>query len=585
MKKRIITPAFWLLSLLGLCGSTPTMFKSHIVKQEAAYARFSKQEKMQLIPAINLSQQSKAAITFPYKENFETGSAWTITDANSKMSIGALTGITALSGSSYLISMYDAANSRNAWAISPAVALVANTTYYVYVNYYSPGYSGVKDEFKITVGSGATSASQTTVLLDKSGTNAVATSAWTYVEMSFTPSQSGDYYFGINHCTVAKDVNAVAFEDFVVSETKVIPAPVATVSSFGGLFSMTSDSVYVSPAEKLLYFANTSNVQEYSWLFDENNPDTIQYKGNAAVGVAYANPGRHIASLDVLGLNGTTLSPMDTCYISRPEDKTDFVWNVGLSDKLSIYTTGTSNNFALGLNSSYKKISELYSLPSGQKTTLSGLVIYLYYYQLSTTNRAKNFTITVQAVDPATGYPGTVLATYTPTFSSIFGTATISGTMTSKTYTLSTPLSLTGSFYVTYDYTNAGTPSATNRIGVISTSERSFGYGTSYIYYQNAWQYYGDLSAGYGVKLTYVKPTVTSVESSSSLNGWGAYVQGSSLHVQNAVAGSELCLFDSMGRLIQRVRLTKNNEIMALQLTSGVYYAVMNKRTIKLIVK
>lgn len=583
MKRKLITTAVWVWASITIIAGTPSGFKSYVLKNETSYGKFFRSELLTQALTSTNPVKAKAANTLPYTENFETGSAWVITDANSKMSISALSGLTAISGTSYLTSMYDAANSRNAWAISPAVTLTAGVTYYVYVNYYAPGYSGIKDEFKITVGTGQTSASQTTVLLDKSGTNAVATTAWTYVEMNFTPTTTGDYYFGINHCTVAKDVNAVAFEDFVVSTTKVIPAPTATIGSLGGLFSLTSDSVYASPNEELYYFAKTTNTQEYSWLLDGNQSDTTQYKGNQTVGVVYSNPGRHIAGLDVLGLNGTTLSPQDTCYLARPEGKTDYVWNIGLTDKLSIYTTGTSNNYALGLNSTYKKISELYSLPATQKTTLNALVLYVYYYQLSTTNRAKTFTITVQAVDPTTGLPGTVLATYSPTFSTVFGTTTINGALTFKTYTLSTPLNITGSFYVSYDYTNAGAPSSTNRIGIASSSSRVFDYGTAYVYYQNTWQYYGALAGGYGVGLTYVKPTVTDNKELNTSTQTVATMKAGILHISNAIPGKNMDIYDNLGKLVYTTRITKTEEVIYTQLPVGIYVLKTDNTTLKII--
>lgn len=438
----------------------------------------------------------------------------------------------------------------------------------------------------MTAGNTQSSDSQTTILIDKSGTNATSITKWTNMEATFTPETTGDYYFGIHHCTQAFDVNAVAFEDFIVSENQIIPAPVAKAYSVGGLYSATSsDQIsYLSENEESYYFADVNNVSEFSWLFDGHATNKTQLKGDTIVKVVYDSPGQHVASLDILGLDGTTLAPVDTIKIQRPQGLSDFVWNVNSSDEMAIYTTGSNYNYAFGLNTSYKKIAELFYLPSNVKTSLKALVFYVYYYKLTSANRSKAFNITIQSVDPTTGAPGTVLGTYAPTFSTVFGSSTISATGTFKQYTLDTPLDITGSYYVVTDFTNAGTPSSSNNLGMISTQERSYDYGTCYIQYNGEWVYNGPSSSATIASVTYATGETTGIGSQLSSTA-KVSLDGKTMKVNNAAVGSTVTLYDLSGKIIYSNVITVPNSERPIALSKGIYFVKVGNKTEKLLVK
>lgn len=532
-------------------------------------------------------------ISFPYVESFDktniTTDGWLISDASTsasfKMDIGSLAGLKAISGNSYLISGYDTSISRNAWAFSPSVSLTANKTYYIYIYARAAGYADVKDEFKITVGTNQTSASQTTILIDRTGANAVIYSGWVKLEGVFRPSVTKSYVFGINHCTVAKDVNAVAFEDFTISENRFIPAPVAKIYSSGGLNSLQHDSVYVSKNEELSYYAKATNVAMSSWVFDGSANNITQLQGDSIVTVNYDAEGQHIAKLNVLGLDGSSISQADTVnYLIRPQGITDIVWNINPTDGYTVNTTGTANNYAYGLNGTYNKIAEQYYLPSNVSVKLNALYFCVYYYQLLNTNRSKAFTITIQSKDSETGLPGAVLATYTPTFATLFGTTTINGSSIYKSYALTTALAITGSFYVVLDFTNAGLPGATNNIGLISTTERPYEYGTSYVYYQNQWTSIGYASGGIAAYLTYVIPISTTIKTTTTPQ-LVVYIADNKLHIEQATVGSKLSVFDLSGKNIYSTVLKADNTALSLSLKRGVYLIKVDDKVSKIIVK
>ena len=140
-----------------------------------------------------------AAASVVYSSDFENEQEWTIVDnsttASFPMQIGGLQGIDPVSGDLYLISGYDSRAARNAWAFSEGVELTAGQTYSVGVYAYASGYQNTLDEWRVTVGTAANEASQTTTVIDRSGDNAVSYTEWTLCTAEFTPSASGTYYF------------------------------------------------------------------------------------------------------------------------------------------------------------------------------------------------------------------------------------------------------------------------------------------------------------------------------------------------------------------------------------------------------
>ncbi len=535
-------------------------------------------------------------ITFPYVENFDvtdiTTEGWLITDASTtvsvKMSNGSLSGLPALSGSTYLISGYDTPASRNAWAFSPSMSLTAGVTYHIYVWAYAPGYNSINDEFKVTVGTAQTSASQTTILIDKTGTNSAAISEWTRLEGTYTPSASGNYNFAISHCTAAMDVDAVAFENFAVSNNTYIEPPIVQTYVSGGLCSasaVANDSIYLCGKQAINYVPNFLNTTSFSWNFDTDA--TASSTTDTIPSVQYATSGLHTATLNTTGPGGNTVKEA-SYYFIKPvaATTTDVVYNIKSYDAVTNYTVATYNYLA-GPNSYYKKIAEKFELPANATVSLSQIYMYVGAYTLSTANRAKAFTIQILKADGTDGLPGTVVSSVTPIFSSIFGTTAITTTTgpLMKSYTYSTPVTITGSFYISLDFTNAGTPSATNFVGLYTTSSRPYADCTMYAYYKSAWtpayDLFGELSAFVAPKITF--QTVTSVENPSA-NNLNAYFADNKLHILNATAGDNLTVFDLAGKVMINQLLKSDNDEISVLLNKGVYLVKSGEKTTKIMV-
>lgn len=535
---------------------------------------------------------AKAASTVPYFYSFETATiandGWLITDASSKML--TTTDPAAPYGNYELFSNYNSAASRNAWAFSPAITLTTGVEYHVSIYVKAPGYSGVKDEFKITVGTDQTLGTQTTVIIDKSGANSALFADWTVVRGTFIPTTDGDYYFGINHSTVELDVEAVEFDGFAVNAGAefVYPPNAHIFNANGGLWSATQDTVYVSSDETLNYQSITKASTSRLWSFTNATPSSSE---DSLVNVEYYTAGSNTAQFEATGLGGTTTSE-STINVIRPANGiTDLIWNMTPQDIFTVYTLST-NNYVVGMNTYYKRVGEKYTIPSNVTVNLNSVSLYVGAYNITnTTNRGKNVVINIYPVG-TDGLPitSTVLGTYTTTFATLFGTTAITNA-TLKTYTLATPLSITGSFFIEVNFAaNTATTSTSNKLGLYSSAERNILYNTAYAYYSSAWQPLSSILTDFNVSslimpnLSFTTPIATSVTNPTK-EDFNVFVNNGILNVENATAGTAVSVYDVAGKLAYSNVITNVNSALPLDLKAGVYVVKVADTVSKVVIK
>jgi hypothetical protein len=132
--------------------------------------------------------------------NAGSGNAWTLSTSTFRNGPGSL------------YYSWNSTNAANAWAISPVRNLVAGVTYTI--SYWYVTYGGsYTEKLKLTVGSANTVAAQTTVLLDQPS---ITNSTYTNASVTFTPTTSGAYYFGLN-CYSAANQFYLSVDDFTIT--------------------------------------------------------------------------------------------------------------------------------------------------------------------------------------------------------------------------------------------------------------------------------------------------------------------------------------------------------------------------------
>lgn len=174
-----------------------------------------------------------------------TTNGWTFVNAGSGNSWGITTNSSYFrNGPGALQYSYNSTFAANAWAFTPARTLTAGKTYTITYWYLTGGFA---ENLKLTVGTAASVAAQTTTLLNQTG---LVNTVYTQATATFTPTTSGVYYFGFN-CYSVEDQFHITIDDFVISD--VIPATYSWTSSPEGFTSSVQNPSGVSASVPTTY--------------------------------------------------------------------------------------------------------------------------------------------------------------------------------------------------------------------------------------------------------------------------------------------------------------------------------------------
>lgn len=550
-----------------------------------------------------------AAASVVYSSDFENEQEWTIVDnsttASFPMQIGGLQGIDPVSGDLYLISGYDSRAARNAWAFSEGVELTAGTTYNVGVYAYASGYQSSLDEWKVTVGTAANEASQTTTVIDRSGDNAVSYTEWTLCTAEFTPSASGTYYFGINHCTKTLDVNAVAFDLFQVDDEKIAVYPSGTMYSEGGLWSVWNlfaiDEQGTAPTP-MLYSASSvpmtynyvgKDVETVEWMFGEGASVSSSTEDSPVITYNFAEDSINTdVYLFLRNSDGEVALERnyDVKNLYSSQVAADYVCNFQPEDMPAYYTNTSSNqySFLFGMSAINQEFAEYFELPETFNSTVSGIMMVAAGYNATTTDLSDEVVVNICAPD-AEGLPGEVLGGQTITIGDLF-----TGN-TSLMITFDTPVNVEGSFFVTLRMPDA-TPSSSYYLALYNATERGNNCNTMYFNIEDAslgiptgWYAAPEIFEGLYTSAL-VSPLLqcetTGVAANKLDNSSIVYTNGKELNIVNAAAGSRVTVTDIAGRTVlatsvgNSVRTTINTN-----LNRGIYLVTVDGKTTKVAIR
>ena len=211
---------------------------------------------------INLTATSDGEVNslVNFSEGFETfpptgwtmlnsgGSPWQAT--NPAEPAGVRTGISSMAY------YYNSLSAANAWAISPSKVLTAGIPYTVSFWYRVPSLF-YTENLKLTVGTANTIAAQTTTLLTYS--SLVNIQNFTQAIVTFTPTVTGVYYFGLNAFSTA-DQDTLYIDDFAITGgTASLPLTYAWTSTPSGFTSTDKNPTGVVVTEDSTYTVTVSN--------------------------------------------------------------------------------------------------------------------------------------------------------------------------------------------------------------------------------------------------------------------------------------------------------------------------------------
>lgn len=550
-----------------------------------------------------------AAASVVYSSDFENEQEWTIVDNSTTaafpMQIGGLQGIDPVSGARYLVSGYDSRAARNAWAFSEGVELTAGQTYSVGVYAYASGYQNTLDEWRVTVGTAANEASQTTTVIDRSGDNAVSYTEWTLCTAEFTPSASGTYYFGINHCTKTFDVNAVAFDLFQVDDEKIAVYPSGTMYSEGGLWSVWNlfaiDEQGTAPTP-MLYSASSvpmtynyvgKDVETVEWMFGEGASVSSSTEDSPVITYNFAEDSINTdVYLFLRNSDGEVALERnyDVKNLYSSQVAADYVCNFQPEDIPTYYTnmSGNQYSFLFGMSAINQEFAEYFELPETFNSTVSGIMMMAAGYNATTTDLSDEVVVNICAPD-AEGLPGEVLGGQTITIGDLFTSSQM------LLVTFDAPVAVTGSFFITLRMPDA-TPSSNYYLALYNATERGNTYNTMYINIEDAslgiptgWYAAPELYEGMYTSAL-VSPLLqceTSGVAANKLdNSSIVYTNGKELNIVNAAAGSHVMVTDIAGRTVLATSVGNNvRTTINTNLNRGIYLVTVDGKTTKVAIR
>lgn len=535
---------------------------------------------------------------------------WVVTDDNM-----GLTNERAKSGMLSLVSGYDPAKPRNAWAFSEPIEMKAGQTYHVGIWVFAYGWNSVMDEWKITAGTAAEETAQTNIIIDKTGSNKISNETFELFTGTFTPATDGTYYIGINHCTSVPDVNAVYFDYLQVDTDHVKILPEGFLFSTGGLWSMDIlfadengnpliPTVYINEHTPLRYGCVGQHIESIAWEFDDNT--TVTEEETLTTLVHYSFPEDSIYHEAILIMsNADGDSYAGRSYITKNLycdnaggsgfPYLDCVANIKPEDGFNIYAGGGNEYTAMiGLNGNYQKIAERYSMPDGIRSDMAGLYIVYAAYKMSMVHRTKPLTINVKEADE-NGMPGETVYSITKKLNEVFSTSVSidQAQLALAVVEFDELVSVTGTYFIEFEFP-AVTPGSQNYIFLVTSSVRLWDDVSTYIYNPTEMEGYAEgyynTAQIYGANIsTAIYPMIqfgTSNVITNKINGGCAvYANGNEINLVNATIGSDVVVTDIAGRTVLVEKIGESKATIKTNLNRGIYIVTVDGKSTKVAIR
>ena len=122
------------------------------------------------------------------------------------------------------------------------------------------------------------------------------------------------------------------------------------------------------------------------------------------------------------------------------------------------------------------------------------------------------------------------------------------------------------------------------------TTPRKYKDASLYLFYNNAWVSSGtlipngQLSAYIAPKITFTSTLTTSVEN-STIEEFAVYMTDHNLHIQHALVGNLVSVYNLAGEDVYRTILGADNSVLPISLKSGIYIVKVGTKVTKIIVK
>lgn len=288
---------------------------------------------------------------------------------------------------------------------------------------------------------------------------------WTAETIRFTPETSGPYCFCFR-LSGPPYSGFVAMDDFFITSPNDIPRPMPDFSMMA-TFSWIDNSAFTSEATPIRLFNSSRYSDELNWDFNGLEHNLLP---DGSADVFFTQTGRHTLKLSGTNQKGsrTTIKEYDVTVIN--EDLTRLPLLSYDPGAVTYYERGEipcfdtdpdGLDYVSGFNHYYRSLAEKYLLPADVDFTVTDISIWLTnmrYVPVPDGGKLQSdelFSVAFYGADAEGNLDeNRLLGRHTAQMGATFGTTGIGGMAESRVITLDTPVKISGTVYVAFEFSD-----------------------------------------------------------------------------------------------------------------------------------
>lgn len=360
-----------------------------------------------------------------------------------------ITGLEAKDGTYYVVAP-ESSVSRDDRLYTSFFLLHAGTTYTAKFYLYMPGDEGRTSNFDFTVGKEQDADFHTSLLTIENA----QTDGWKQVTVNFTPEETHYYCFSFALSGESIVAGEAAIDFFTLSAPDLVFKPRASFS-FNGYFSQMNSGLSLIDMQEIQMVNQTTDGETYEWSVPGALPSSST---EAEPAFAFPSSGSYTITLTATNSAGSSTTS-ETITVNKIDTESVLpltVYNPGeeslmTRDQVPCFDTAEEADYVTGVNHYYTCIAERFALPEERVYKLTGLTLYLCYYNIANRNYVeeynKSFSIVLYGEKDGRPDLDKVYGKYETTLNGAFSTMGLSKAEL-RTLSLPEPIVATGPFYV-----------------------------------------------------------------------------------------------------------------------------------------
>lgn len=362
------------------------------------------------------------------------------------------------SGRYYAISIdinnYSTSVSRNEWMYTCSFALEKNVEYSGSFWIHNDSNGPCTTDF--CVGKTQSPESQRQICRISGATDG----DWEEVVFSFTPDETGYYFFGWNVTSPDRHTTFVAIDDFAIMQAWMVNLPTAEFA-IPHIYNISTSSLITYPGQGIKLDNVSEKATSYKWECDNSNA-TFSDDTDAEPTIYFKDKGKYTVTLHSINESGI-VSTSHTINVELGNELNYYGVSTydSMSDELiqrgtiPTFKTDLDYDFITGPNHLYREFAERYAFAEGATVKLHTINVFLTEYSLRTDqwSAQQNVPFEVIVYGEKDGRPdeGNIYGKFTTTVGKALGTTGVGGTAAEpRNITIDNPITINGPAYVSF---------------------------------------------------------------------------------------------------------------------------------------